>query len=73
MSYIAKVKLIDKDTYKKDWYSEGPAERVLFEAMEYLGEKDSEKGMYKKMIDYLIKDWEAFDKMMTPLFFKDKK
>jgi hypothetical protein len=69
--YYAKVKIIDKTTLKKEWEDEGNAENVLFRAIEFIGVKDGDS-IYKRIIDYLVKDYEAFDKSLARLFLKKR-
>lgn len=69
--YIAKVKLMDKSTYKKEYEDEGDADKVLLSAMEYLGNKDSTK-VYNGVIDYLVKDFEVFDNFLKNLLTRGK-
>ncbi len=72
-SYIAEVVLRDEMTYTKDWYKKGPADEVLIEALRYLSKKDSNKNIYKRILDYIIDDFKEFDRHMTKLFFgRDK-
>jgi len=72
MGYLAKVKLIDKDTYKKDWEEEGNAEKVLMNAIEYISEKQGKKNIYERIVNFMANDWKAFDKTMTEVLFGKK-
>ena len=69
--YTAKVKLVRNDTHTKEWDDEGPADKVLMNAMIYGGNKDS-KNVISRMLDYLTNDARAFDDMMTEILFRKK-
>ena len=70
-TYIAKVVLTDKETHMREWKEEGPADKVLMSAIEYLSKKES-KSIYKKIIEFMVEDYNAFDSAMTQLLFKRK-
>ncbi len=70
--YFAKVTLTDTENYNRDWVQEGPAHKVLLEAIKYVGQKES-KTVFNKIIDYLVEDFHAFDDVMSDLLVKEKK
>ena len=67
MGYDAKVKLMDHESRTKDWEMTGRAEKVLLSALNYIKQKD-EKNIVKKVFQWMVKDWDAFDEHMNELW-----
>jgi len=63
MSYFGKVKLYDKDTHNLEFIEKGDAIQVLTKAINYIRAKDR---------SFIVKDFIAFDKKMSKLFFHEE-